>query len=97
MARDGPRALGSKPLPEVSMYMYSNVMKCYVVSERTKIALHCFTLLFAVGSDISILSVPMAVAISPFINSLNPFQPMMSDDVSDKDKPQHQELRPLLF
>ena len=26
-----------------------------------------------------------------------PSQPMMSDDVSDEDRPQHQELRPLLF
>ena len=26
-----------------------------------------------------------------------PSQPMMSDDVSDEDRPQHRELRPLLF
>ena len=30
------------------------------------------TLLFAVGSDISILRAPMAAAISPFMSSLNP-------------------------
>ena len=33
-----------------------------------------------------------------FINELTePSQPMMSDDVSDEDRPQHRELRPLLF
>ena len=26
-----------------------------------------------------------------------PSQPVMSDDVSDEDRPQHRELRPLLF
>ena len=26
-----------------------------------------------------------------------PSQPVMSDDVNDKDRPQHRELRPLLF
>ena len=56
-----------------------------------------FTLLFAVGSDVSILKAPMAAAISPFVSTKEPSQPMMSDDVSDEDRPQHQELCPLLF
>ena len=58
-------------------------------------SLHSF--FFAVGSDISILRAPMAAAISPFMSPLNPPKPMMSDDVSDEDRPQHRELRPLLF
>ena len=57
-------------------------------------SLHCF---FAVGSDISILRVPRAAAISPCMSPLNPPKPMMSDNVSDKDRPQHRELHPLLF
>ena len=62
-------------------------------------SLHCF---FAVGSDISILRAPMAAAISrwPLMSPLKPSQPMMtmmSDDVSDEDRPQDRELRPLLF
>ena len=39
----------------------------------------------------------MAAAISPFYEPTEPSQPMMSDDVSDEDRPQHRELRPLLF
>ena len=40
----------------------------------------------------------MAAAISPFMSPLSPpIQPMMSDDVNDEDRPQHRELRPLLF
>ena len=37
----------------------------------------------------------MAAAMSPFMSPLNP--PMVSDDVSDEDRPQHRELRPLLL
>ena len=51
---------------------------------------------FAVGSDVSILRAPMAAAISPFLSPLNPPNSVMSDDVSE-DRPQHRELRPLLF
>ena len=43
------------------------------------------------------LRAPMAAAISPFMSPTEPSQPMMSDDVSDEDRPQHRELRPLLF
>ena len=39
----------------------------------------------------------LAAAISPFMSPLNPSQPMMSDEVNDEDRPQHQELRPLLL
>ena len=39
----------------------------------------------------------MAAAISPFYEPTEPSQPMMSDDVNDEDRPQHRELRPLLF
>ena len=38
----------------------------------------------------------MAAAISPFYEPTEPSQPVMSDDVSE-DRPQHRELRPLLF
>ena len=57
-----------------------------------------FTLLyFAVDSDVSILRAPLAAAIGPFYEPTEPFQPMMSDDVIDKDRPQHQGPSPLLF
>ena len=56
-----------------------------------------FTLLFAVGSGISILTAPMAAAVSPFMNPLNPPEPMMSDDICDRDRARHRELPPLLF
>ena len=39
----------------------------------------------------------MAAAISPFYEPTKPSQPMMNDDVSDEDRPQHRELRPPLF
>ena len=39
----------------------------------------------------------MAAATSPFMSPLSPPKPMMSDDVNDEDRPQHPELRPLLF
>ena len=39
----------------------------------------------------------MAAAISPFYEPTEPSQPMMSDDVNDEDRPQHRELRPLVF
>ena len=39
----------------------------------------------------------LAATISPFMSPLNPSQPMMSDDVNDKDRPQQRELRPLLL
>ena len=32
-----------------------------------------------------------------FYEPTEPSQPMMSDDVGDEDRPQHRELRPLLF
>ena len=47
---------------------------CNVVIERTNIRV-LFTLLFAVGSDISILKAPMEAAISPFMSPLNPPNP----------------------
>ena len=50
-------------------------------------SLHSF---FAVGSDISILR-------ASIYEPTEPSQPMMSEDVSDEDRPQHRELRPLLF
>ena len=72
-----------------------------VAIERTNIHVGVlFTFLFAVGSDISILRLraPMAAAISPFMSPLSPSsQPMMSDNISDEDRLQHRELRPLLF
>ena len=67
------------------------------MAERTNIRV-LFTLLFAVGSDISILKAPMAAAITKSIyEPTEPSQPMMRDDVNDEDGPQHRELRPLLF
>ena len=45
------------------------VMYCNVAIERTNIRV-LFTLLFAVGSDISILKALMAAAISPFMSPL---------------------------
>ena len=65
-------------------------MKCRE-NERTNIRV-LFTLLFAVGSDVSILRAPLAAIYEP----TEPSQPVMSDDVSE-DRPQHRELRPLLF
>ena len=52
----------------------ANLMYCNVASERTNIRV-LFTLPFAVGLDISILRVPMAAAISPFMSSLRPPNP----------------------
>ena len=51
-----------------------NGMEWNVVIERTNIRV-LFTLLFAVGSDISILKAPMAAAISPFMSQLSPPNP----------------------
>ena len=45
-----------------------------VAIEKTNIHV-LFTLLFAVGSDISILKAPMAAAISPFMSPLSPPNP----------------------
>ena len=64
--------------------------------ERTDIRV-LFTFLFAVGSDVSILKAPLAAAIMSIYEPTEPSQPMMSDDANDKDRPQHRELRPLLF
>ena len=47
---------------------------CYVAIERTNIHV-LFTLLFTVGSDISILRAPKAAAMSPFMSPLNPPNP----------------------
>ena len=72
-------------------------MQCNVAIERTNIHV-LFTLLFAVGLDISILRAPKAAAISPFMSPLNPPKPMMSDNVSDEDRPQHRgTTSPALF
>ena len=71
-------------------------MYCNVARVRGQTYVSFRTLLFAVGSDISILRVPMAAAISPFYESTEPSQPVMSDDVSEE-RPQHRELHPLLF
>ena len=61
-------------------------------------SLHCFFFkTLSVGPDISILRAPKAAAISPFMSPLNPPKPIMSDNVSDEDRPQHRELHPLLF
>ena len=62
---------------DVCMYV------CNVAIARTNIRV-LFTLLFAVGSDISILKAPMAAAISPFMSPTEPSQPMMSDGVNDE-------------
>ena len=55
-----------------------------------------FTLLSGCVGLVSILRVPVAAAISPFVSTTEPPHPMMNDDVSE-DRPQHRELRPLLF
>ena len=56
-----------------------------------------FTLLSGCGGLVSILRVPVAAAISPFVSTTEPpHHPVMNDDVSE-DRPQYRELRPLLF
>ena len=54
--------------------MQSVKVYVYVASERTNIHV-LFTMLFAVGSDISILRAPMAAAIGLFMSPLNPLSP----------------------
>ena len=63
--------------------------------ERTDIRV-LFTFLYAVGSDVSILKA-VGSRYQSIYEPTEPSQPMMSDDVNDKDRPQHRELRPLLF
>ena len=55
--------------------------------------LHWF---FAVGSGVSILRAPIGSRYQSIYEPTEPSQPVMSDDVSE-DRPQHWELRPLLF
>ena len=65
-------------------------------SERTNIRVPFTLLYFAVGSDVSILRAPLIAAMVLY-ELTEPSQPMMRDDVNDEDRPQHRELRPLLF
>ena len=73
-------------------------MKCNVTSERTHIRVPFRLLYLFCGGLRRQRAKGAAGSRYPSIyEPTEPSQPMMSDNVNDEDRPQHQELRPLLF
>ena len=64
--------------------------------ERTDIRV-LFTFLFRSGLGRQHTKGAVGSRYQSIYEPTEPSQPMMSDDVNDKDRPQHRELRPLLF
>ena len=70
---------------------------CNVASERTNISIPFTLLYFAVGSDVQHTKGAAGSRYRFFYEPTEPSQPMMNDDVNDKDRPQHREVHLLLF